>query len=244
MATAIGKRKRATTAKRKTVVVEIGKRRPAARRAPARKKRVSGTAAVGSTRRKATKRRKSVSKSLIGATTGGKNMIVKIGKMALGMGIGLAAGHFILRPVENWLAAKFPALAKFMAVGEIFIGGYIAMKSKNHTIQAAGLGLAAAGVKNAVDQFHVFQRIPGIHGPDEYTRLNVPISGPLDDMINGLLQDSGGAVYTSNIAGGNSTPMMAPMLGDTHISGGSHTSNMTGHYGMRRRSGSHMMPAM
>ena len=224
MAAAVGKRKSRGTKKRVTstnnrVKIAVGKR----------KKRISGTglATVGRTRRyTAAPAKRKKKRSSVGATKGATNTLMAIAKMAGGLAVGYAGAHYILKPAENWLKTKFPMLGKLMAAGEVFVGGLMALKSKNCIIQAAGVGVAASGVQGLFEQFALFTKVPGINGVDEYTRINVPISGSMQAMIGQMLQDGNNVVYTSTVSGGQNTAWMSGE--SASMSGGTQTAWMSG----------------
>jgi hypothetical protein len=228
-ATAIGKKKKTSKAR----VVVIGK--PHVKRKTKRK--VSGAApAIGrSHHRRAHHKKAAVGKKkkksssgggYLGATKSMPNNVMAIAKLAGGLAIGYAGAHYILKPAEAWLVQKFPWLQKILAGAEIFIGGMIALKAKNHAVKAAGIGIAASGVQGIFTQFNIFSRLPGMHGVDEYTRINVPISGSMQGMIGSLLQDGNNVVYTSQVAGGSRTAWMAGE--GAAMGGGSRTAMMAG----------------
>jgi hypothetical protein len=150
-----------------------------------RKRRVSGTAAVGKTR----KRRK----RSMGSTASTMNMLKEVGKMALGATGGVMANNLILMPVEKFIVEKAPMAGKAMGFAQAFLGGWIAIKSKGNMGKAFGLTILGGGAQAVVRQFKLGEHIPGISGPgDEYTTLKIPISGPteLRSYVAGVLQSN------------------------------------------------------
>jgi hypothetical protein len=209
-----------------------------------RKKRraykVSGTSAIGRSHHRGGKKTHSRKKShssggggfLAGTRNEGSNLM-KIAKVAGGMAVGYIGAQLVIKPAENWLVNRYPGVAKFLAVGEVVLGGMIALKSKNAIVKSAGVGIMASGVQNAMTQFNVYKMIPGIHGPeDQYTRISVPISGSMNAVLNGLLADNTASVNTPNISGANvdMTPIMsgANTNQTSYMSGHSETSWMSG----------------
>lgn len=156
------------------------------------KRRVSGTAAVGRTTPR--KRRRSV------GNTGG-SLMKQVVPLAVGMAAGAAAQHFVLRPLEHKIAEKFPQGAKFFALGEVILGGYVALKAKNPIIKGAGLGIMAGGVHSGVKQLNLYRESPSVHGSGDYTTVHVPIDGQVRNMLNGIVKNQHGDTYTSMVAG-------------------------------------------
>ena len=188
MATVGRRRRRATTAskprrrRRVSGTAAVGRTH--------RRRRVSGTAAVGRTRR----RRRSV-----GATGG--SLMKQIVPLAVGMAGGAAAQHFILRPLEKKIAQHAPMAAKFMAVGEIVLGGFVAMKAKNPMMKGVGLGIMAGGVHSGMKQLNLYHESPSVQGVGDYTTVRIPVNGQIRGMLNGIVRDQHGDTYTSLVAG-------------------------------------------
>jgi hypothetical protein len=185
-------------------VVSKRKKRTAARHHAPRRRRVSGTAAVGKTRRK----RRVSGTAAVGKTrrkrrsvsgTGAKGLMKQVVPMAVGMAAGVGAQHFLLRPLEAKIAARFPMAAKFMSVGEIILGGFIALKAKNPIIKGAGLGIMAGGVQSGVKQLNIYHENPAVQGVGDYTTIQVPINGQLREMMSGMMENN--VTKTSLIAG-------------------------------------------
>jgi hypothetical protein len=118
--------------------------------------------------------------------------------MAVGMAGGVAVQHFALRPLEAKIAQSVPMAAKFMAVGEIVLGGYIALTAKNPIMKGIGLGVMAGGVQTGVKQLNIYHESPAVSGTGDYTHLNVPL-GYMD--INGIVEGGHSDVRTSLVAG-------------------------------------------
>ena len=183
----------------------VGKRRKrTARHHAPRRRRVSGTAAVGKTRRKRRvsgtaavgrvhRRRRSVS------GTGAKGLMKQVIPMAVGMAAGVGVQHFLLRPLEAKIAERVPMAAKFMAVGEIVLGGFLALKAKNPIMKGVGLGIMAGGVQTGVKQLNIYHENPAVQGVGDYTTIQVPINGQLREMMSGMMEDN--VTKTSLIAG-------------------------------------------
>lgn len=177
----------------KKINVRIGKKR----RHRAHHK-VSGSA------HRRTRRKK---KGFLGTTHGGS--LGQIAWMAVGVGVGAGITHVILRPVEAKLVNKWPMIGKFIAAGEVFLGGIIALKSKHDFVKSVGVGILAGGVHGLMKQANIYKHIPTVAGANEYSEIHVPISGPLDDMIAGILEDSRRDVHTESVAGFNYTNSVA-----------------------------------
>lgn len=168
-----------------------------------KKRRTSRT--VGVTHHRPKRRKK---RGFLGATAGTTNLKT-IGMMAIGVAAGAGITHVILRPVEKRLTDKWPMVGKFLAAGEIFLGGMVALKGKNNFVKSLGVGILAGGVHGLMKQMNVYQHIPGIHGPGDFTEVNVPISGSFSDMVSGILEDSRRNVYTEAVAGTRHTAVVA-----------------------------------
>ena len=180
---AIGKRRKRTahkkTAKRHTrkQVIVVGKRRS--------RRKVSGTGIGKTSHHK--KRRKS--RGIMGATGGSK--LKQIAEMAVGVAVGAAGTHMILRPLEHKVSQRYPAVTKFLGVAEVAIGGYIALKSSKPFIKSFGIGVLAGGVHTVMKQLPI-----GLHNPAEgnrmgdYATLNVPISGDMRETMAGLIENN------------------------------------------------------
>jgi len=143
-----------------------------------RKRRVSGTAAVGKTRRK-----RGVSRGYLGNTG---SQIVQIAKMGAEIAGGIALTHFILRPIENKLAQKYPAVGKFMAGAEVLLGGLMALKARNPIVKSVGVGIMAGGVYGVMKQFHIHHESPAVSGVGEYTHTEIPVSNTVSGMLGNM----------------------------------------------------------
>lgn len=171
-----------------------------------RHKKRTNRSRVGATHHRPTRRRKK--RGFLGATTGTSNL-KQIGLMAIGVGVGAGITHIILRPVEKRLTDKWPMVGKFIAAGEVFLGGMIALKGKNSFQKSIGVGILAGGVHGLLKQANIYKHIPGISGPDEFTDVRVPISGSFSDMVSGILEDSRRDVHTEVVAGTKHTAIVA-----------------------------------
>jgi hypothetical protein len=107
----------------------------------------------------------------------------------------------VLRPLEKHVSEKVPMAAKLMGAAEILLGGMLAMKSKNSLLRGVGLGVMAGGVHTVMHQFNLGTHSPAIHGPDDYTTVHVPISGNLENLMNGVIRDDYGATRSNFVAG-------------------------------------------
>jgi hypothetical protein len=128
-------------------------------------------------------------------------MMKKIVPMAIGMAAGVGAQHFLLRPLEKKIAEKMPMAAKFMAVGEILLGGFVAIKAKNPIMQGVGLGIMAGGVNSGVKQLNLYHESPAVQGVGDYTTVRIPVNGQLRSMLNGIVRDQHGETRTHLVAG-------------------------------------------
>ena len=191
-----------TTVKR--VAVNIGKRKK-------RRSSVGSTTHRRHTTKAKTKRRKSRKHGILGATTGGSHMsrIKQIGKLAIGVAGGAIITHVAIRPLELKLLEKFPMAAKWLSAGEIIVGGMIAIKAKHEMVRGAGIGILASGVHGAIKQLDIYKHIPGIHGPDEYQTIQVPMTSGLRKQMAGLINDGRRDVYTNQVAGMEYTSKIA-----------------------------------
>ena len=188
---AVGKRRPRRVSGTAAVGRRSRTRRVSSTRAPRRRtRRVSGTAAVGRTGR----RRRRV------GSTGTSGMVKQIVPMAVGMGAGVGIQHFILRPLEAKIATHSPMAAKFFGAGEIFLGGYMALKAKNPIMKGAGLGIMAGGVQTVSKQFNIYHENPAVSGIGDYTTVRIPV-GELDNMLNGIVMNRNGDTRTSLVAG-------------------------------------------
>lgn len=195
MATAVGKRRR----RRVSGTAAVGRRRrtrrvSSTRRAAPRRhttRRVSGTAAVGRRRRRRG----------VGSTGSASSLVKQVIPMAVGMAAGVAAQHFILRPLEAKIAAHMPMAAKFFAGAEILLGGYVALKAKNPIVRGAGLGIMAGGVQGVTKQFNLYHESPSVQGVGDYTTVRIPVNGTMRDMLSGIIDNRNGDTHTSMIAG-------------------------------------------
>ncbi len=196
MAGAKGKKKPGA----KRTVVVVGKRHTHHTK-KRKKSSVSGTTHH-------TKKRKKRSHSMLGGT--GKSSLKQIAIMAIGVGTGAAITHIILRPVEKKLTDKWPMIGKFIAAGEVFLGGLFALKAKGDFMKSLGVGILAGGVHGLMKQANIYKSIPMINGVDnEFSEIRVPISGSLDNMLAGILEDSRRDVRTQVVAGSKHTMTIA-----------------------------------
>jgi hypothetical protein len=187
----------------KKINVRIGKRRkPAAHHKPAKRRRRPVSGFMSAPR----KRKKTASVGAIKAGT-----VKQIGWMALGVAGGLLGTHFLLRPVERKLTAKWPKVGMALPTGEIFLGGLMALFSKNSLVKAAGVGILAGGVDGVFKQLKINMPTPALNGYDDgvsgtdsmdgYSDVMVPISGSFTEQIAGILEDSRRGVRTQQVAG-------------------------------------------
>lgn len=201
------------------------KKRPAATRKTvvnigARKKRRSsvGSTAVGKRRKKSKKR----SHGFLGSTNNlipNQDNLKKIFKMAVGVAGGVVASNLVIKPLERKILEKWPGIEKFLGVGEILIGGMMALKAKSHIVQGAGIGILASGVHNTITKFEIFKQIPGIHGVDEYTTVQIPINGLSGAGMAGLLKDGRQEIYTNQVSGFNNTNQVSGFNNTFQVSG-------------------------
>lgn len=166
---------------------------------------LSKSATVAGTR----KRRTSGSdNSLIGAVSINNPMKlgIKIGKLAVSMGAGVVATEmvlkpFIIKPLENFIATKFPAATKFTPAIQILLGGSVVLMNKNQYVKAAGLGILGVGVVNALQKTNLLNRV------GDYTELLVPMNGTDVEMSNsgmvaGVINDNDITPKSGIVAGG------------------------------------------
>jgi hypothetical protein len=135
----------------------------------------------------------------------------QIAMMAIGVAAGAGITHIILRPVEKKLTEKWPVVGKFLAAGEVFLGGLIALKSKNNFVKSIGVGVLAGGVHGLMKQANIYKQLPHVAGSDDYTTLKIPISGNLDRMVAGILDDNRRNIRTEMVAGTKHTEVVAGM---------------------------------
>lgn len=201
------KKRSGTTARRRTVVKVVGKRRTHHAPPKKRKRRISGVSGVGAVgRTKTGTRRKTKKRGFLGSTHG--NNLKSIGVMAVGVAVGAGITHIILRPVEKKLTEKWPMIGKFIAAGEVFLGGVIALKGKSNFTKSLGVGILAGGVHGLMKQANIYKHIPGISGPgdDDYTTVKIPINGMEDVQrmvagVGGILNDGRRNIRTDTVAG-------------------------------------------
>lgn len=159
-----------------------------------RKRRVSGTtAAVGKTRRRvsgttaavgrSTHRRRTVGRGFLGNTG---SQVMQVAKMGAGMAAGMALTHFVLRPIEAKIAAKYPMAGKGMAAAEVLLGGFMALKSKNAIVKSVGVGIMAGGAHGLLKQFNIHHESPAVSGIGEFTNVTIPVSGSVAGMLAGM----------------------------------------------------------
>lgn len=166
---------------------------------------------VGATHHKAPAKRRKKKHGFLGSTSG--SSLGKIAWMAVGVGVGAGLTHVILRPVEAKLMTRWPMIGKFLGAGEIFLGGYIAMKAKSEFVKSVGVGILAGGVHGVMKQVNIYKHIPTVSG-SEMSEVRIPISGPLDDAIAGILNDSRRNVYTEAVAGSKYTSVVSNTRND------------------------------
>jgi hypothetical protein len=202
-------KKKKSTKRRSGTVVVVGKKH----RKRKNSKTVSGT----------TSKHRRKKKGFLGATS--RVGLKEIAFMAVGVGTGAAITHIILRPVEKKLTDKWPMIGKFIAAGEVFLGGMIALKASKNFTKSLGVGILAGGVHGLMKQVGVYKEIPKLEHfisgtNDEYSEIRVPISGSmnLDRMLAGILEDSRRDVYTKTVAG----------LNHTNVVNGNHTNIVAG----------------
>lgn len=209
---AIGKRKPAKKGKKRasTRVIMVGapKHRKKTRR------RVSGVGAIGKT----THRKKRKKQGFLGSTHGSN--LKQIGVMAVGVAVGAGITHVILRPIEKHLTDKWPMVGNFIAAGEVFLGGVIALKGKSNFTKSLGVGILAGGVHGLMKQANIYKHIPGVSGGgDDWHTIKIPISGADDmqRMVNGILNDGRRNIMTDTVAGSNRTHQVADTSNRTHL---------------------------
>lgn len=191
---------------------------PFKKRRAAPRKRVSGTAAVGRRRRRSTtshaapRRRRRVSGTAVGSShhrrrrrsvsgTSATGLMKQVIPMAVGMAAGVGVQHFLLRPIESQIARRMPMAAKFFAVGEVILGGFVALKAKNPIMKGVGLGIMAGGVQAGVKQLNIYHESPSVQGVGDYTTVRIPVNGQVREMLSGIVRDRNGDTYTSLVAG-------------------------------------------
>jgi hypothetical protein len=195
-------------------------------RAPAKtKRRVSGTAAVGSTAAVG-KTRKRKKKGWFGATGVTQSRLTQIGEIAVGMGLGAVATHMVLRPLEHKVVEHFtePLVAKAMPWAEIVLGGTMFIMAPWKLVRNIGLGVMGAGVHGAMKELPIHMHSPaesvsGINGP--YTSVRIPVNGTVKEMISGLIQQQGSYVKTPTVGDSvikNGTgPVHTPTVGARYM---------------------------
>lgn len=191
MAIAKTRKKRAKSGAKKIVV--IGKTR--------KKRRSTGVARTHHKPRKKAVSKPRKKRGVMGSTGGRGTSLKKIAWMAVGVGTGAVIDHVIIRPIAARLVAKWPAIGKWVGVGEIFLGGLVALKGKREFTKAVGVGIMAGGVHTVLKQVNIYKHIPALGALDEYTTIQVPISGPRAQILSGLLQDRHKQVKTYTVAG-------------------------------------------
>ena len=185
---AFEKRRRASAAPRKRrrrTTVTVGRRRT--------RRRSMG--AVGATHHRRRRSRK------MGSTAGSFKALLE---MAGGIAAGAIVTHMALRPLEKKIAEHTPMMVKFMGGAEILLGFFVAQKAKNPIMRGAGWGIMSAGVHTVMHQFNIGEHSPAISGPGDYSEVRVPISGTLNNLINGsIIRDRFGPTRTDYVAGTN-----------------------------------------
>lgn len=127
--------------------------------------------------------------------------------MAVGMAAGVGIQHFALRPLEAKIARSAPMAAKFFAVAEILLGGFIALKVKNPIVKGVGLGIMAGGVQTGVKQLNLYHESPAVQGVGDYTTVRIPVNGQVREMLSGIVRNQNGDTYTSLVAGSDNDVM-------------------------------------
>ncbi len=181
--------------------------RPAAT-APRRRRRrasVGSTVVVGRRRRRSTRsvartrhhsRRRSHKPGFLGATKW-QSRGLQILEMAVGVGIGAAGTHMILRPLEQKLVAHYPMATKFMGLMEVALGGGIALMAKNNFFKSIGIGVLAGGVHVVMKQLPIGMHSPAEHGVGDYQEVRIPYNS----QVAGLISDDRRGVRTPVVAG-------------------------------------------
>lgn len=188
----MAKRTRSRKAAPKNKVVIMGRKTH-------RKRKMSGTGAVGATHHRKKRRDK---KSFLGSTSATTGQLKEIAVLAVGMAGGVMATGMILRPLESKITTMHPNATKFLGVGEILVGGWLALKAKGPLLKGVGLGVMAGGVDTAMRQFKLNQMQPMIAGPMDYSTVSIPLISGLpnfDDMPH--LNSSENEVRTEYVAG-------------------------------------------
>lgn len=161
-----------------------------------RKRRSSRRSSVGATKKG--KRRR----SRVGATgLASMSSLKSIATVALGIGVGAGVSKFVIAPMGQKLAERWPMAAKFLAAGEIFLGGVVAMKGKSVAAKAVGIGIMASGVNKAIEQTNAYKALGIGAAGDGYSEIRIPMSGEFDQMIAGVINDGRRNVATNKIAG-------------------------------------------
>ena len=199
------KKRRASAAPRKRrrrTTVTVGRRRTRRR----------SVGAVGSTHHRRRRRR-------VGSTMahGSFKQILELGA---GMAAGAMATHMLLRPLEEKVGQQFPMAIKMMGAAEVLLGGFIYLKGKNSLIKGAGLGIMGGGVHTVMHQFNIGKHNPAINGPGDYETVRVPISGNLNNLINGVIDDKYGPTRTSYVAGSGDMGSSSADLWNTNLVAG------------------------
>lgn len=167
-------------------------------------------AAVSGTKKHKTRRKK---KGFLGAT--GSTGIKEIAYIAGGVAIGAVAAHVVIRPLEQRFVSKYPHLGKFLAAGEILLGGYIAIKGKHSFVKSIGAGILAGGVHGGLKQIDIYKHIPQIGGGG-YMESHIPIDGDFNRMVAGILEDNRRGIRTDVVAGTTRSEIVAGH--DSHTS--------------------------
>ena len=206
---AVGKRSGRKAPKR---VIVVGKRR---------KRRVSGTAAVGRTHHRRRARAVGKPKSrrrrrAVGALSMGKGSIFhKAFQIVGGVAVGAYGTHYALTPVKNWIANNFPALAPGMKILETALGFYLIVSGKSLFIKAAGAGMVASEKIVAATE-HL---IPGISGyNNEYQVIKMPMNREVEGMLSGLLMNNEGPTYTHQVSGLTATHQVSGPMHTAQVS--------------------------
>lgn len=141
----------------------------------------------------------------------GTSKIKQIGMMAIGVAVGAGITHIVLRPVEKHLTDKWPMVGKFIAAGEVFLGGMIAIGSKKDFVKSIGVGILAGGVHGLMKQVNVYKDIPKINGVDDFHHMIIPLHP--GNNVSGLIRNSANSVRTSQVAGLGDTSRTSRVAG-------------------------------
>lgn len=223
MAASIGRRRKKTRhtvgkrTKSRSRVIVVGKRRRS-------HTKMSGIGSTGIGKTRKTRRKKH---GFLGSTGGSK--LMQVAEMAVGVGIGAAATHMVLRPMEHKISQKFPWAGKLMGAGEIVLGGLVALKSTKPFIKSIGIGILAGGVHTVMQQTKLGIHSPAVNGLEDMTTLHVPINGDMREMMAGLIENNGNRYVRTPVVGkmgvlnDHNGPTYTPTVGDPDDSMGTLT---------------------